>query len=428
MMLTCAALFLILLQFGLTQIVRKPMMKVIRTNLDRNAELSNLLQESFTSVRVMKSFGGEEYELAKIGEGITALVKSDVRSNIVKHLQDPVRLVLDSVAMVGIVLIAAQQLMKGNLSLQGFVLFIYVGQLLVNPINKFAVTISWAHALLASYSRLSNIFKIEPQVLDGSKDKDHFVDAINVKDVKFDYGGGPVLHNISFEIKKNEIIAIVGPSGAGKSTLVDLIMRFYDPTNGSIFIDTLDLKQIRYDSYRKIFGVVPQRNILFNDTIRNNILYGRNFLSENDVLEAIRISNAEEFIKNMPKGLDTVVGEKGVFLSGGQCQRIAIARAVVSRPDILILDEATSSLDSEAEKQVQKAIDMALENSTAIIIAHRLSTVLHAHKIVVMQKGRIEAMGRHSELLEISPTYKLLYSLQFQDWRKDDKANGYAGR
>jgi ABC-type multidrug transport system fused ATPase/permease subunit len=180
-------------------------------------------------------------------------------------------------------------------------------------------------------------------------------------------------------------------------------------------MDKVNLKEIQYDEYRKIFGVVPQRNTLFNDTVKNNIAYGRQYLSEEEIIKAAEIANAHKFIMELPQGYDTFVGEKGVLLSGGQCQRIAIARAIVFKPEILILDEATSSLDSESEKQVQMAVDKVLENATAIVIAHRLSTILHAHKIVVLNNGCIEAIGNHAELLLKSFTYKLLYDLQFRN-------------
>jgi len=413
--LTLVALLLILFQFGLTQIVRKPIVKTMRASLDKNAEFSNTLQEIFTSIRVMRLFGGEKYELEKLDQGIVSVTNADMKAGMVKHLQEPTRAILDSFAMVGIVLIAARQLMNGTLSLQGFALFIYVGQLLITPINKFAVTLSWTHALIASYSKINELLSLKADIVDGTKNKRDFLHTINLNNVAFSYGNNLVLENISFDIKKNNIIAIVGPSGSGKSTLVDLILKFYEPLRGSISIDEVDLREVKYDQYRKIFGVVPQRNVLFNDSVRNNILYGRNHFREEDVREAISIANAAEFIDKLPNGIDSVIGEKGIFLSGGQCQRLAIARAVLARPQILILDEATSSLDSESERLVQQAIDRVIENSTAIVIAHRLSTVMHAHKIVVLQDGKIEAIGTHSELLIKSPTYKMLYEFQFRE-------------
>src|SRR2546422_3982663 len=209
--------------------------------------------------------------------------------------------------------------------------------------------------------------------------------------------------------------SLVGPSGAGKSTLADLVLRLYDPLKGSISIDGRDLRTLQQTSYRRLFGVVSQEALLFNATIRENIAYGRDEISEAAVVRAAQIGNAHDFIMALPNGYDTVVGDRGIRLSGGQRQRVAIARAIVANPQILILDEATSSLDSEAERLVQQAIDPVIEGTTSIVIAHRLSTVLHADKIVVVNRGAVEAMGRHTELLASNETYARLYRLQFAE-------------
>ena len=210
-------------------------------------------------------------------------------------------------------------------------------------------------------------------------------------------------------------MALVGPSGVGKSTLADLILRLYDPVQGVITIDGRDLRTLRQDSYRKLFGVVSQEALLFNATIRDNITYGREGITEAEVVRAARVANAHDFVMEFPQGYDTVVGDRGIRLSGGQRQRVAIARAVAGNPPILALDEATSSLDSESERLVQQAIDRAIQGATSLVVAHRLSTVLHADKIVVLGRGRIEAVGRHPELLASSETYGRLYRLQFAE-------------
>ncbi|HQP12527.1 MAG TPA: ATP-binding cassette domain-containing protein [Candidatus Omnitrophota bacterium] len=295
-------------------------------------------------------------------------------------------------------------------------LYIYVGRLLIEPVNKFSVALIWTQELLASYERLDELFAERSLVSDGAVVKTDFKDHILARDVLFRYLPNEdfSLEDISFELKKGEVLAFVGPSGAGKSTLTDLLLRFYDPQEGAITIDGVDLKDVHISSYRKIFGVVPQESLLFNDTVANNIVFGREGVSRGDVVAAAKLANAHEFICDLPNGYDTFIGDRGVRLSGGQRQRIAIARAIVAKPGILIFDEATSALDTQSEKQVQTAIDSVLESCTAVVIAHRLSTILHADKIVVLNKGRIEAMGRHTELLAISPLYRQLYQLQFE--------------
>jgi ABC-type multidrug transport system fused ATPase/permease subunit len=268
---------------------------------------------------------------------------------------------------------------------------------------------------LAASARLRELFALTSEVPDGTEEVDGFTDRIALNDVTFAYDDEPVLDKVSLEIGQGELVALVGPSGGGKSTLADLILRFYDPTRGRVTIDGRDLRRLRQESYRRLFGVVSQEALLFNATIRDNIAYGRGGLSEEDIVRAARIANAHDFIAEFPAGYDTVVGDRGVRLSGGQRQRVAIARAIVGRPPVLILDEATSALDSESERLVQQAIDRVIQGATSIVIAHRLSTVLHADKIVVLNRGQVEAVGRHAELLASSETYARLYRLQFAE-------------
>ena len=236
------------------------------------------------------------------------------------------------------------------------------------------------------------------------------------KDVSFHYSNKEeqVLKNINFSIKSGQIVAIVGPSGAGKSTLVDLIPRFYDTTQGSILIDNNNIKEMDINSLRLLMGIVTQETFLFNDTVRANISYGVESIQDDIIRDAAVAANAHHFITKLPNGYDTIIGERGVSLSGGQRQRIAIARAIVKNPPILILDEATSALDTESEKNVQKAIEKLMHNRTVIVIAHRLSTVHNADKIIVLDKGEIVDQGSHDELIHRDGIYKQLHNMQFQ--------------
>jgi subfamily B ATP-binding cassette protein MsbA len=265
--------------------------------------------------------------------------------------------------------------------------------------------------------RVFEILDTQPTVVDtpGAADLPAVAGAIVFEDVSFGYEAGlAVLHDVSLDIRPGEIVALVGPSGAGKSTLFNLIPRFYDPTHGVVWIDGHDLRAVTQHSLRSQIGLVPQETVLFGGTIRENIAYGRLDAGEAEIVAAAQAANAHDFIMAAPQGYDTVVGERGVKLSGGQRQRIAIARAMLKNPRILLLDEATSSLDSESEELVQEALDRLMQGRTAVIIAHRLSTIKIAHRIVVLDQGRIVEQGSHTDLMAREGLYARLYLLQFR--------------
>ena len=413
--LVVAALGAALLHYGVTRGVRGPIRRLATDQFSILADLATRFQEAILSIRVVKSFGAEAFEMARLARAFREVRRVNVKYGVYKHGEEPARAVVNYVVEASILLLAAYELLAGRLGVPTFFLFLYVGRAVVVQIGLLGSAYAQIQTALAASTQLVNLFAQVPEVKDGPKTIPEFRDRIVVHNVSFDYGRERILDRVSFEIRKGEIVALVGPSGVGKSTLADLILRLYDPVEGSITIDGRDLRTLRQDSYRRLFGVVSQEALLFNATIRENIAYGREGISDTEIVRAARIANAHDFIMEFPDGYDTIVGDRGIRLSGGQRQRVAIARAIVGKPPILVLDEATSSLDSESERLVQQAIDCVIQGTTAIVIAHRLSTVLHADKIIVMSQGGIEAIGRHADLLVTSETYSLLYRRQFAE-------------
>jgi subfamily B ATP-binding cassette protein MsbA len=411
-MLALAAGAAVLLHFALTRGVQNPIKRRVADQFNAFANLAAGMFETILSIRVVKSFAGEEYEHEKLKADIQSVVETNMRYGVFKHLQEPIRLVINYFLEASIVLIAGIALIAGDLNVASFILFLYVGRATLRPIAELATAITGAHTALGASTRVLQLFDQQPEVMDGPLKIESFNDSIAIKNVTFAYGEAPAIRDVSLEIKKGEQVAFVGPSGAGKSTLSDLLLRFYDPQEGNILIDGIDIREFEQRSLRKLFGVVPQEPLLFNATIEENITYGRSNITRQDILAATEIANAHSFVSNLPNGYDTFVGDRGIRLSGGQRQRIAIARAVAGKPSIMIFDEATSSLDSESERLVQEAVDRVLKEVTGIIIAHRLSTILRADKIVVVNDGLIEAVGRHEELRETSQTYRHLLELQ----------------
>jgi subfamily B ATP-binding cassette protein MsbA len=297
---------------------------------------------------------------------------------------------------------------------QVFIGFLAVFSMIIQPAKNFSNGITSLQRGTASAKRIFDIVDLEPAI----KDKPNavvlaeFNSSIEFNNVSFAYGTEEVVKNINLSIPKGKTIALVGPSGGGKSTLADLVPRFYDPTSGEVSIDGKSLKDYNLESIRKHMGIVTQESILFNDTIFNNIAFGKEGVSEAAVIEAARIANAHDFIMQTEQGYQTLIGERGSKLSGGQRQRISIARAVLKNPPILILDEATSALDSESEKLVQEALFNLMKNRTSLIIAHRLSTIQHADEIVVIQDGQIAERGTHQALLDKRGVYWKLSTIQ----------------
>ena len=404
-----------LLHSGLARAVRGPVRRLAVDQFSALADVVARFQESILSIRVVKSFGAEAFELGRLRKALQAVVRVNVKFGAYKHAEEPARSVVNYLAEATLLALAAYELLAGRLAAPAFFLFLYVGRAVMVQVGLLGGAYIAIQTTLAASSRIDELFGLEPTVNDGPESIAEFRDRIALNDVAFDYGGERVLSGVSFAIAKGDVVALVGPSGAGKSTLADLLLRLYDPVLGAITIDGRDLRTLQQASYRRLFGVVSQEALLFNATIRENIAYGRDGVSDADVVRAAQIAHAHDFIAELPEGYSTVVGDRGIRLSGGQRQRVAIARAIVGKPQILILDEATSSLDSESERLVQLAIDRVIQGTTSIVIAHRLSTVMRADKIVVVNRGTIEAVGTHAELLTTNESYARLYRLQFAE-------------
>jgi subfamily B ATP-binding cassette protein MsbA len=410
-----AALVAVALHWMVTRVIRGPIRRLATDQFSLLAKVSSHFHEAILSVRVVKSFGAEAFEIGRLGELLRRTRRLNLKFGVYKHVEEPARAVLNHLVEAAILLVAVWELLAGRLPIPTFFLFLYVGRAVMVQIGLLGGAYTQLQGILAAAGRISELLSVRPAVEDGAEPIGEFGDRIALHDVSFDYGGEPVLERVSFEIRKGEVVALVGPSGGGKSTLADLILRLYDPVGGTITIDGRDLRTLRQVDYRRLFGVVSQEALLFNTTIRENIAYGRENVTDDDAIRAARIANAHEFIAELPEGYGTVVGDRGIRLSGGQRQRIAIARAIVAHPLILVLDEATSALDSESERLVQEAIDRVIQGMTTIVIAHRLSTVLHADKIVVVGGVGVEAIGRHADLLGRSETYARLYRMQFTE-------------
>ncbi len=413
-----------------------------RTGQDRVAEIQNILHETITGNRIVKAFSTELWEILRFKKAARRLFRANLRSVRVQSISSPLMDVIGSVAIALLLWIGRNEIKAGRMEMQTFVVFIIALFKLYDPVRKFAFFYnSFQQAMGASVSIFS-FLDIEDDVREKSRAHTlkSFHDKIAFENLGFSYstdeGEHQILHEINLEVRRGEMLALVGPSGAGKSTLVNLIPRFYDASSGRILIDGYDVRVLTLDSLRKQVAQVTQETILFNDTVHNNIAYGQPDMARDKVEQAAKHALAHEFILKMPHGYDTVIGEKGFRLSGGEKQRIAIARAVLKNAPILILDEATSALDTESESLVQAALSNLMQGRTVMVIAHRLSTVRRATRTVVLENGRISAIGSHEELLQSSPTYQRLYELQFvggagpetgPDFRADLQASGAVG-
>jgi ATP-binding cassette, subfamily B, bacterial MsbA len=393
-----------------------------RHGQDKLAEIQNILHETITGNRIVKAFNSEKWEIARFRGAARRLFRANLRSVAATAISSPLMDVFGVIGIALLLLLGRGQIAHGEMTPGIFVAFITAVFSLYNPVRKFAqFNNNFQQALGAS----SEIFKFM-DVEDGVREKPHarrlppFSKTVRFDHVSFSYGSesadARVLHDINLEVRRGEVIAIVGSSGSGKSTLVHLIPRFFDATQGRLLVDGFDVREVTLASLREQVGIVTQETVLFNDTVRNNIAYGQPNVPLKEVEAAARAALAHDFIRALPAGYDEVIGERGVRLSGGERQRIAIARAILKNAPILILDEATSALDSESEALVQSALHNLMSGRTVFVIAHRLSTVRRADRIVVIENGAISDIGAHEDLMTKLGTYRRLYELQFADF------------
>jgi subfamily B ATP-binding cassette protein MsbA len=395
-------------------IVGKVLRKLSKKSQEKMADINSLLVETFIGVRIVRAFCAETKEVAKFrGQNqdyYKLAMKSIKRMLILGNATE-----LTGVAMaLFIIYFSGRQVISGELSFGAFALFMAALLSLIKPFKKLSQVNSIMQQAMAASTRIYEVLDAPVSVRQSlqAKEISDFTSGVRYEGVYSTYGEHDILKDINLEVKKGSMLAIVGPSGSGKTTMVDLIPRFYDPRIGRIFIDGVDVKDVTLKSLRQKIGIVTQETILFNDTIKENILYGKPDATDIELEKAAVQAHAHDFIKNLPMGYGTIIGDRGMKLSGGERQRIAIARALLKNPPILILDEATSQLDTESERIVQEALDRLIQGRTVFVIAHRLSTVRNAHRIVVLDRGMIVEQGTHQELIQKDGLYKRLYSMQ----------------
>ena len=412
-----AVIIIPLAGFVIIKISRSIRRKSRRTAV-KIAGITNIITETLASIRVVKAFAMEDYEVSRFTKETENYYNLMFRRSRLRSIAPPITESLG--VFIGVLLLwigGSEVLTDKGITSEDFIRFILIMFSALQPIRSLSNVFAEIQVGAASAERVFNILDTKPSIFD----KDNaikdiaFNESIVFDKVAFQYedGESKVLKNIDFTINKGSVVALVGASGSGKSTLADLIPRFFEPTEGSIKLDKIDIKDVRIKSLRKLMGIVTQETILFNDTISGNIAYGQTEIDPRKIHSAAEAANANEFIDSLPESYNTVIGEKGVRLSGGQRQRLAIARALLKDPPILILDEATSSLDTESEKYVQEAIDNLMKDRTVLVIAHRLSTIVNADKIIVLDNGEIVESGTHAELLDKNGIYKKLYDIQF---------------
>ncbi len=415
-----ASLSLIFFPLAFTPIVYfgRRFRQVSTTYQENVGDASGILHETIAGARIVKAFCMEKYERMRFRRKIDAIFTILMKETRYRSTSHPLMEAIGGLAMAIIIWFGGYQVLKGTSTPGTFLAFLTALIMLYEPIKGVSKINSTIQSGLAAADRIFTLLDVKSEIVEKEDaiDLPPFHGAIEFTDVVFSYNREePVLHGINLRVDRGEVLAVVGPSGSGKTTLSNLIPRFYDVQEGALLIDGHDVRDVTLFSLRSQIAIVTQQTILFNDTVYNNIAYGREGCSREEVLEAARAAYALDFIEELPNGFDTVIGESGARLSGGERQRVSIARALLKDTPILVLDEATSSLDTESERQVQRALENLMQHRTTIVIAHRLSTIKNADRIIVMKQGKIVEEGTHDELLERGGEYELLHRMQYID-------------
>ena len=410
------ALVLLLVVYPVMKIGKR-LKSISRQSQEQMADITTTLQETISGIRVVKAFSMEEYESDKFAAQNQRFYRLMMKSIKRMTVISPITEFAEVMSLAVILWMAGKDIISGALSAGAFIAFTASFLSMMKPAKRLTNVYGINQQAMAAADRIFEVLDAKPSVQESpdATDLPRIKDSVEFQGVNFRYDSREVLKNINLKVKVGEIAAFVGPSGAGKTTLVNLVSRFYDATKGRVMIDGVDICSCKLKSLMNQVGIVTQETILFNDTVAANIAYGSKSINMDSVMRAAKIANAHEFIMKMPQGYETMIGERGFRLSGGEKQRLAIARAVFKDPPILILDEATSQLDTESEILVQEAIDRMMKGRTVFAIAHRLSTIKHASRIYVLENGTLAESGSHDELMQKSGLYKRLYDMQFKD-------------